>query len=110
MITTRYKWGLDPKRKILFSRYGSILRDDLVWHFRGAYFNDMWTRLLTRNPMGASRSLQDEVRNVENGIAKYRKSARRVLLLRAIGLTAYTMILVAIPVAILFAWPKSSGY
>ena len=46
MITTRFNWELDSKRKFLFNRYGSICRDDLVWHFQAKYFNDVWTRLL----------------------------------------------------------------
>lgn len=110
MIITRYVWKLDPKRTILSNRYGSIQRDDLVWHFRGLYADDAWTRFIGRHPVGGARTLQEAVRMVEGRIARFKKAARRVFLMRAIGIVVYTIILVAIPTAIIFAWARSSGY
>jgi hypothetical protein len=110
MITTRYNWVVDRKRKVLFNQYGLILRDGPAWFFRGSYFDQDWAKILMQSPLGGCGSLQTMIRDVESCIVRYRQVARRRSHLRFLQTAMYTCFLVVISVGILFAWAKATGY
>ena len=58
MITTRYNWKVDRRRKVLFNEYGKILREGPAWYFRGSYFDPDWAQVLLESPLGPTGSLQ----------------------------------------------------
>jgi len=110
MITTSYNWVLDQRRKVIYNKFGRILRDGRVWHFQGSYFDSDWAAILTQSPLEGCESLQAMIRNVESGIARYRRIVRRKSYHRLLLVAVYTCFLVGVSISILFAWAKSAGY
>jgi hypothetical protein len=110
MITTRYNWQVDRKRKVLFNQYGQILRDGPAWYFRGSYFDPDWAHVLLESPLGATGSLQTLIGDVESCIVRYAEVSRRRWYLRLLRVGSYTFFLVAVSVTILFAWARAVGY
>jgi hypothetical protein len=110
MITTRYNWRVDRRRKIIFNQYGLILREGPTWYFRESYFDQAWSNILTESPLGGCRSLQTLLRDVESCISRYKEFARRRWHRRFMLIAAYTCILAVISVSMIFAWAKALGY
>jgi len=101
---------LDHRRKVIYNKFGLILRDGRVWHFQGSYFDSDWAAILTQRPLEGCESLQTMIRNVESSIARYRQIARRSSYKKYLMVAIYTCFLVGVSVSLLLAWAKSAGY